>query len=55
MDNINKLTYLNELETLMKVFDKEIKSRMDWRCTFVALGCGLIGDMCRYVEGSISD
>ncbi|KAK1274294.1 hypothetical protein QJS04_geneDACA009621 [Acorus gramineus] len=29
----------------MKVFDKAIASRVDQRCTFVALGSGVIGDM----------
>ncbi|GFQ02966.1 3-dehydroquinate synthase chloroplastic [Phtheirospermum japonicum] len=40
------------METLMKVFDKAIESRMDRRCTFVALGGGVIGDMCGYAAAS---
>ncbi|CAL9177822.1 unnamed protein product [Musa hybrid cultivar] len=40
------------METLMKVFDKAIKCRMDRRCTFVALGGGVIGDMCGFVAAS---
>ncbi|KAG6392655.1 hypothetical protein SASPL_146879 [Salvia splendens] len=39
-------------ETLMKVFDKAIETRMDRRCTFVALGGGVIGDMCGYAAAS---
>lgn len=39
-------------ETLMKVFDKAIESRLDRRCTFVALGGGVIGDMCGYAAAS---
>ncbi|RWW22883.1 hypothetical protein GW17_00012900, partial [Ensete ventricosum] len=39
-------------ETLMKVFDKAIESRMDRRCTFVALGGGVIGDMCGFAAAS---
>ncbi|MQM11077.1 hypothetical protein Taro_043981 [Colocasia esculenta] len=35
-----------DMNTLMKVFDKAIESRLDRRCTFVALGGGVIGDMC---------
>ncbi|PIN00933.1 3-dehydroquinate synthase [Handroanthus impetiginosus] len=41
-----------DMETLMKVFDKAIESRMDRRCTFVALGGGVIGDMCGYAAAS---
>ncbi|GJZ26186.1 3-dehydroquinate synthase, chloroplastic, partial [Tanacetum coccineum] len=37
-----------DMDTLMKVFDKAIESRLDRRCTFVALGGGVIGDMCGY-------
>ncbi|CAL9774088.1 unnamed protein product [Musa acuminata subsp. burmannicoides] len=40
------------METLMKVFDKAIESRMDRRCTFVALGGGVIGDMCGFAAAS---
>lgn len=40
------------METLMKVFDKAIESRLDRRCTFVALGGGVIGDMCGYAAAS---
>lgn len=40
------------METLMKVFDKAIETRMDRRCTFVALGGGVIGDMCGYAAAS---
>ncbi|XP_061367726.1 3-dehydroquinate synthase, chloroplastic [Gastrolobium bilobum] len=35
-----------DMDTLKKIFDKAIKSRLDRRCTFVALGGGVIGDMC---------
>ncbi|KAM0848316.1 hypothetical protein ACQ4PT_054472 [Festuca glaucescens] len=41
-----------EKDTLMKVFDKAIESRLDRRCTFVALGGGVIGDMCGYAAAS---
>ncbi|CAH8354087.1 unnamed protein product [Eruca vesicaria subsp. sativa] len=40
------------MDTLMKVFDKAIESRLDRRCTFVALGGGVIGDMCGYAAAS---
>lgn len=40
------------MDTLMKVFDKAIESRMDRRCTFVALGGGVIGDMCGFAAAS---
>lgn len=36
----------------MKVFDKAIECRLDRRCTFVALGGGVIGDMCGYAAAS---
>ncbi|RWW43532.1 hypothetical protein BHE74_00050791 [Ensete ventricosum] len=39
-------------ETLMKVFDKAIECRMDRRCTFVALGGGVIGDMCGFAAAA---
>ncbi|KAI4387328.1 hypothetical protein MLD38_005169 [Melastoma candidum] len=41
-----------EMDTLMKVFDKAIESRLDRKCTFVALGGGVIGDMCGYAAAS---
>uniref|UniRef100_A0A0D9XG42 3-dehydroquinate synthase N-terminal domain-containing protein n=1 Tax=Leersia perrieri TaxID=77586 RepID=A0A0D9XG42_9ORYZ len=34
-----------DMDTLMKVFDNSVESRLDRRCTFVALGGGVIGDM----------
>ncbi|KAK4765417.1 hypothetical protein SAY86_026507 [Trapa natans] len=40
------------MDVLMKVFDKAIESRLDRRCTFVALGGGVIGDMCGYAAAS---
>lgn len=36
----------------MKIFDKAIESRLDRRSTFVALGGGVIGDMCGYAAAS---
>lgn len=36
----------------MKIFDKAIESRLDRRCTFVALGGGVIGDMCGFAAAS---
>lgn len=36
----------------MKVFDKAIESRLDRRSTFVALGGGVIGDMCGFAAAS---
>lgn len=36
----------------MKVYDKAILTRMDRRCTFIALGGGVIGDMCGYAAAS---
>lgn len=41
-----------DIPTLTKVFDKAIETRMDRRCTFVALGGGVIGDMCGYAAAS---
>jgi 3-dehydroquinate synthase len=41
-----------DLPTLMQVFDKAIQTHMDRRCTFVALGGGVIGDMCGYAAAS---
>uniref|UniRef100_A0A5B7C0L8 3-dehydroquinate synthase n=1 Tax=Davidia involucrata TaxID=16924 RepID=A0A5B7C0L8_DAVIN len=40
------------MDILMKVFDKAIESRLDRRCTFVALGGGVIGDMCGFAAAS---
>jgi hypothetical protein len=40
------------LEVLMQVYDKAISTRQDRRCTFVALGGGVIGDMCGYAAAS---
>ncbi|XP_050227114.1 3-dehydroquinate synthase, chloroplastic [Mercurialis annua] len=40
------------MEVLTKIFDKAIESRLDRRCTFVALGGGVIGDMCGYAAAS---
>ena len=36
----------------MKVFDKAIESRLDRRSTFVALGGGVIGDMCGFAAAA---
>lgn len=41
-----------DLPTLTKVYDKAIETRMDRRCTFIALGGGVIGDMCGYAAAS---
>ncbi|XP_021759528.1 3-dehydroquinate synthase, chloroplastic-like [Chenopodium quinoa] len=41
-----------DMDTLMKVFDKAIESRLDRRSTFVALGGGVIGDMCGFAAAS---
>ncbi|KAL8196021.1 hypothetical protein R6Q57_025021 [Mikania cordata] len=41
-----------DMDTLMKVFDKAIESGLDRLCTFVALGGGVIGDMCGYAASS---
>ncbi|KAI0514216.1 hypothetical protein KFK09_010251 [Dendrobium nobile] len=41
-----------DMGTLMKIFDKAIESRMDRRCTFVALGGGVIGDMCGFAAAT---
>ncbi|XP_078446398.1 3-dehydroquinate synthase [Wolffia australiana] len=40
------------METLMKVFDKAIETRLDRRCTFVALGGGVTGDMCGFAAAA---
>jgi 3-dehydroquinate synthase len=37
---------------LTKIYDKAMETRMDRRCTFVALGGGVIGDMCGYAAAS---
>ena len=37
---------------MMKVFDKAVESRLDRRCTFVALGGGVIGDMCGFAAAA---
>ncbi|XP_041020887.1 3-dehydroquinate synthase, chloroplastic-like [Juglans microcarpa x Juglans regia] len=41
-----------QMDTLMKIFDKAIESRLDRRCTFIALGGGVIGDMCGFAAAS---
>lgn len=41
-----------DMETLMKIFDKAIETRMDRKCTLVALGGGVIGDMCGFAAAS---
>ncbi|KAK4269821.1 hypothetical protein QN277_022930 [Acacia crassicarpa] len=41
-----------DMDTLMKVFDKAIESRLDRKCTFVALGGGVIGDMCGFAAAA---
>ncbi|CAN6183135.1 unnamed protein product [Urochloa humidicola] len=41
-----------DMDTLMKVFDKAIETRLDRRCTFVALGGGVIGDMCGFAAAA---
>lgn len=41
-----------DMETLMKIFDKAIESRLDRRSTFVALGGGVIGDMCGFAASA---
>ncbi|KAF6170772.1 hypothetical protein GIB67_015724 [Kingdonia uniflora] len=40
------------MDTLMKVFDKAIESQFDRRSTFVALGGGVIGDMCGFAAAA---
>ncbi|KAJ3692806.1 hypothetical protein LUZ60_011901 [Juncus effusus] len=40
------------METLMKVFDKAVETRLDRKCTFVALGGGVIGDMCGFAAAA---
>lgn len=34
------------------MFDKAVESRLDRRCTFVALGGGVIGDMCGFAAAA---
>lgn len=41
-----------DMPTLMKVFDKATETKMDRRCTFVALGGGVIGDMCGFAAAA---
>ncbi|XP_062194080.1 3-dehydroquinate synthase, chloroplastic-like [Phragmites australis] len=41
-----------DMDTLMKVFDKSVESRLDRRCTFIALGGGVIGDMCGFAAAA---
>lgn len=36
----------------MKIYDKAIESELDRRCTFVALGGGVVGDMCGFAASS---
>jgi len=36
------------MEVLNKVLDKALQARLDRKCTFVALGGGVIGDMCGF-------
>ncbi|CAN1122381.1 3-dehydroquinate synthase, chloroplastic [Linum perenne] len=36
----------------MKVFDKAMETRLDRKCTFVALGGGVIGDMCGFAAAA---
>ncbi|KAK4412609.1 3-dehydroquinate synthase, chloroplastic [Sesamum alatum] len=40
------------MESVMKVFDAAIEARMDRRCTFVAVGGGVVGDICGYAAAS---
>lgn len=40
------------LEVLQQVWDKALQSRLDRNCTFVALGGGVIGDMCGFAAAS---
>lgn len=41
-----------DVNTLVKIYDKAVETRMDRKCTFVALGGGVIGDMCGYAAAS---
>ncbi|KAA3477500.1 3-dehydroquinate synthase, chloroplastic [Gossypium australe] len=59
---IQALLLLNLMEVVIVVvvligdshesFDKAIESRLDRRCTFVALGGGVIGDMCGFAAAA---
>ena len=40
------------MEVLMKVWDKALEARLDRQTTFVALGGGVIGDMCGFAAAS---
>lgn len=40
------------LEDLMRVYDKALELRMDRKCTFVALGGGVIGDMAGFAAAT---
>ena len=40
------------LEVVQQVWDKALQSRLDRNCTFVALGGGVIGDMCDFAAAS---
>ncbi|CAI7786931.1 unnamed protein product [Closterium sp. NIES-54] len=41
-----------DLETLNLIFDRALETRMDRRCTFVALGGGVVGDMTGFAAAS---
>ncbi|CAN0918797.1 3-dehydroquinate synthase, chloroplastic [Linum grandiflorum] len=40
------------MDVLMKVFDKAMETRLDRKSTFVALGGGVIGDMCGFAAAA---
>ena len=40
------------LEVLQQVWDKALQSRLDRNSTFVALGGGVIGDMCGFAAAA---
>ncbi|KAG8375285.1 hypothetical protein BUALT_Bualt10G0084500 [Buddleja alternifolia] len=40
------------MESVIKVFDAAIEAGMDRRCTFVAVGGGVVGDICGYAASS---
>ncbi|KAL1059837.1 hypothetical protein V6Z11_1Z002500 [Gossypium hirsutum] len=44
--------YKNMVGDSHESFDKAIESRLDRRCTFVALGGGVIGDMCGFAAAA---
>ncbi len=44
--------HTHTLQVLSKIWDKAIESRLDRRCTFVALGGGVVGDMTGYAAAS---